>query len=99
MTRAVFPQPLKRIRTVGHMAGFLSVGVFCFTVSAWGATKVAPKRVLIFSSFGRDIAPSNATAVSFRTTVVQELGEPIDIDDATFDAARFGEAKQEAAFV
>ena len=99
MTRAIFPHPLKWIRTVEFIAGFLSLGVFCFAVSALGATEVPPKRVLIFSSFGRDMAPSNAVAVSFRTALVRELAEPVDLDDATVDAARFGEPKEEGPFV
>ena len=99
MARTIFPHNIKFTRTVGLIAGLLSLGIFCFAGGAWGAAKISPKRVLIFSSFGRDMAPSNATAVSFRTAIVQELGEPVDIDDATVDAARFGEPMQEAAFV
>jgi len=99
MTRAVFSHTIKRRRIVGFVTSFLPLGVFCFSVSALGATEASPKRVLIFSSFGRDMAPSNATAVSFRTALVRELAEPVDLDDATVDAARFGEPKQETTFV
>ncbi len=66
------------------------------TLGAFGAT---PKRVLILDSFGRDIAPFNATASAFRTTLALELGEPVDIFEASLDAARFVEPEEEGPFV
>ena len=66
---------------------------------ALAATNVPAKRVLIIDSFGRDIGPFNAVAAAFRTTLTRELAEPVDVDEAPFDTARFAEPKQEAPFV
>ena len=66
---------------------------------ALAATNVPAKRVLIIDSFGRDIGPFNAVAAAFRTTLTRELAEPVDVDEAPFDTARFAEPKQEALFV
>ena len=66
------------------------------TFCASGAT---PKRVLILDSFGRDIAPFNAGGSAFRTTLARELGEPVDIYEASLDAARFIEPEKEGPFV
>jgi hypothetical protein len=67
--------------------------------AALAATKVPAKRVLIIDSFGRDIGPFNAVATAFRTTLTRGLAEPVDVDEAPFDTARFAEPKQEAPFV
>ena len=66
---------------------------------ALAATNVPAKRVLIIDSFGRDIGPFNAVAAAFRTTLTRELAEPVDVDEAPFDTARFAEPKEEAPFV
>lgn len=63
------------------------------------ASAATPKRVLILDSFGRDIAPFNAGASAFRTTLARELGEPVDIYEASLDAARFAEPEKEEPFV
>ena len=68
-------------------------------LTALAATNVPAKRVLIIDSFGRDIGPFNAVAAAFRTTLTRELAEPVDVDEAPFDTARFAEPKQEANFV
>lgn len=38
-------------------------------------------------------------SAAFRTTLARELAEPLDIDEAPLDTARFAEPKQEALFV
>ena len=75
-----------------------AVEVF-LALTALAATNVPAKRVLIIDSFGRDIGPFNAVAAAFRTTLTRELAEPVDVDEAPFDTARFAEPKQEAPFV
>jgi signal transduction histidine kinase len=54
---------------------------------------------LILDSFGRDIAPFNTAVSTFRTTLARELGEPVDIYEASLDAARFAEPEKETPFV
>jgi len=70
----------------------MALATFC----ASGAT---PKRVLILDSFGRDIAPFNAAASVFRTTLALDLGQPVDIYEASLDAARFAEPENEQPLV
>jgi hypothetical protein len=42
------------------------------------AAAANPKRVLILDSFGRDVSPFVAAVSALRTTLAQELGDPVD---------------------
>lgn len=64
-----------------------------------GASAATPKRVLILDSFGRDVAPFNVVASTFRTTLGRELGEPIDLYEESLELGRFAEPAREAPFV
>ena len=76
---------------------FLALGLFAsFAFTAPGAN---PRRILILDSFGRDIAPFNTAVSAFRTTLARELGDPVDIYEASLDAARFAEPEKEAPFL
>jgi two-component system, LuxR family, sensor kinase FixL len=70
--------------------------VFFLKASVLGATNARPRRVLILDSFGRDVAPFNAAAAAFRTTLARDLGEPVGIYGESLDRARFAEAEKEA---
>lgn len=61
--------------------------------------QATPKRVLILDSFGRDVAPFNVGVAAFRTELARELGEPVDLYEASLDAARFAEPEKEEPFV
>jgi signal transduction histidine kinase len=63
------------------------------------ASAVAPKRILILDSFGRDVAPFNAAVSTFRTTIARELGQPVDIYEASLDRARFAAPEKDGPFV
>ena len=67
----------------------------CAAASAQGL----PKRVLILDSFGRDVAPFNAGVATFRTALAREMGEPVDLYEASLDAARFAEPEKEEPLV
>jgi two-component system, LuxR family, sensor kinase FixL len=73
--------------------------VFSIEASPLGATNARPRRVLILDSFGRDVAPFNAAAAAFRTTLARDLGEPVDIYEELLEMARFAEAKKEEPLV
>jgi two-component system, LuxR family, sensor kinase FixL len=73
--------------------------VFSIEASPLGATNARPRRVLILDSFGRDIAPFNAAAAAFRTTLARDLGEPVDIYEESLEMARFAEAEKEEPLV
>ena len=68
-------------------------------VVACCASAATPKRLLILDSFGRDVAPFNTAVSTFRTTLARELGAPVDIYEASLDAARFAEPERETPFV
>lgn len=82
---------------------FLRKWIILILISLFAACTFAiaktPARVLILDSFGRDIAPFNAAVSSFRTSLARELGEPVDIYEASLDAARFAEPENEVPFV
>ncbi len=82
------------LRTLSPRLGGLALIFIAVCSSA-----VEPKRVLILDSFGRDVAPFNVGASSFRTTLARDLGEPVDIYEAPLDAARFANLENEAPFL
>jgi hypothetical protein len=86
-----------RCRWVAALASLL--GIFLFALSAFGVTKTSPKRVLIIDSFGHDVAPFNALASAFRTTLRREIAEPLDINEASLDTARFMGPQEQGTFV
>jgi PAS domain S-box-containing protein len=92
---------LKRTTKSKSVVAFmiLLAGEVLLALTALAAANDFPKRVLIIDSFGRYIAPFNAVSAAFRTTLARELAEPLDIDEAPLDTARFAEPKQEALFV
>jgi signal transduction histidine kinase len=45
------------------------------------------------------VAPFATAASAFRTTLAEELGEPVDFYDASLDMARFGEPEKQGVFV
>ena len=83
-----------RLRAAGSLISLLFL-----VLSSPSAANDPPKRVLIIDSFGRYIAPFSAVSAAFRTTLARELGEPVDIDEAPFDTARFADPQQETVFV
>jgi signal transduction histidine kinase len=74
-------------------------GLLLLTLAIRCAAADTPKRVLILDSFGRDVEPFATTASAFRTTLAEELGEPVDFYDVPLDMARFAEPEKEGLFV
>lgn len=58
-----------------------------------------PKRVLIMNPFGRDVAPFSTLISSFRTTLANEAGEPIDFHEVSLDLARYTQLEMEETLV
>jgi two-component system, LuxR family, sensor kinase FixL len=58
---------------------------------------VAAKRVLLLNSFSRDVAPFSAVAAACRTTLVRDLGEPVELLEVSLDMAWFGLPEMESA--
>ncbi len=87
---------MKRLFVVRSIAPLIAGLALALTAPC--ASAAAPKRVLILDSFGRDIAPFNVAVSALRTTLAKELGEPVDIHEASLEAARFVDPVKEAAF-
>ena len=77
-------------------AALLALAVHALPAPA--AEPVRPKTVLILDSFGPDVASFHAAAAAFRTTLAQELGQPVDFHQVSLDAARFTDPGTEKAF-
>ncbi len=74
------------------LARGINPAVLLLAVAACGAQPDSPKRVLVLDSFGRDVAPFNAVASAFRTTLVRELGESVDLHETALEVGRFPKA-------
>jgi len=75
------------------------LGLFLVDLRTCRASAATPKRVLILDSFGHDRAPVNPAASTFRATLAREFGEPVDICEASLDAARLAEPEKAMPFV
>ncbi len=89
MTHAVHIKP--RLR--------LWLGLLFVALCTCSAAADSPKRVLILNPFGRDVEPFCAAVSSFRTTLVRELGEPVDFHEIPLDLARFTGPEGDAPLV
>jgi signal transduction histidine kinase len=58
-----------------------------------------PKRVLIIHSYGREIAPYDAIASTFRTELARGSTEPIAIYEASIDAGRPGASEDDEPLI
>jgi signal transduction histidine kinase len=70
-------------------------------VSFWATLSIAtagPKRVLLLNSFGRDFAPWNEYAKSFRAELDRQWPEPVELYDLSLVIARFQTKDQEGPF-
>jgi signal transduction histidine kinase len=73
-------------------------GLLLLTWATSCVADVAPKRVLILDSFGREVAPFTIAVSSFRTALAQELGAPVVLYDESLNMARFTGENREAPF-
>ena len=78
---------------------WVCLGMILLTLATFDASAAGPKRVLILTPFGRDVAPFSAVVSSFRTTLARELGEPVDFYEVPLDLARVSGAQGEAPLV
>ena len=96
-TLPVTPRPLSTSRKLPltmrcgtHITRVFCAG-FAILLSALVATPAladSPKRILILNPFGRDIEPHAAAVSAFRSTLVREMGEPVEFDEIPLDLAR-----------
>ena len=57
------------------------------------------KRVLIVHSFGSTAPPFTTHSTAFETTLTQEMGKRIDLDEVSLDMARYAQPDMEEPFV
>lgn len=80
-----------------HPLGF-GLGVL-FLLAAPGAPAAPTKRVLIVHSFGNAAPPFTTASTAFETALVEEMGEPVDLDEVSLDVARYATLEMEEALV
>ena len=77
----------------GWLAALLAV------LAAGGAAGVTPKRVLLLHSYGRGFEPFQSVSETFRTELVQQLGEPAECYDVPLESTRFAGAGAEEPLI
>ena len=81
------------------MARRAAVGLLLLALAPAAAGAAEAKRVLIVHSFGSTAPPFTTHSTSFQTTLTNEMGERIDMDEVSLDMARYAQPDMEGAFV
>src|SRR5437764_1171998 len=68
------------------------------TTDARGAERQRPWHVLMVHSFGSSAPPFTTHSTAFETTIKQELGTEVDLDEVALDMARYAKPDMEEAF-
>ena len=89
------------IRRLGrwNIYGFCAVVCLIVASGAEAADVERPKRVLIVHSFGSSAPPFTTHSTAFETTLTQEMGKRVDLDQVSLDMARYAQPDMEEAFV
>jgi len=90
------------IRRFGHwnVSALLAVVCLIVTVGVDAADETEPaKRVLMVHSFGSSAPPFTTHSTAFETTLTQEMGKRVDLDQVSLDMARYAQPDMEEAFV
>ena len=74
-------------------------GIWLGVLACPPAHAAEPTRVLIIYSFGREIAPYDTIASSFRTELARKSAGPVVLSEATLDAGRPVTQEEEEAFL
>jgi signal transduction histidine kinase len=80
------------------MASRVFLSVIVLLLAMTGEAFSEPKRVLLLHSFGRDFAPWNEYARTFREELNRQSPDPIDLYEASLATARFPD-EEEGPFV
>ena len=89
------------IRRFGHwnVSALLAVVCLIVTVGVHAAEEGPAKRVLMVHSFGSSAPPFTTHSTAFETTLTQEMGKRVDLDQVSLDMARYAQPDMEEAFV
>jgi len=63
------------------------------------ASTAEPKRVLILNSFGLNAPPFSFQSTAFKSALVANIGERVDLDEVSLDMTRYADADMEKAIV
>jgi two-component system sensor kinase FixL len=85
------PKPMK------YRAAMLAGG-FWLGMTVLPALGAIPKRVLIIHSFGPTAPPFTTHSTAFETTLTEEMGELVDLDEASLDMGRYGQPDMQDSF-
>ena len=88
-----------RERDCGRSREWIAGLIALVWFAACNAPAASPKRVLILQSFGPGVAPYNAVAAGFRSTLSHEMDEPVDVYEVSLDVNRFNGPGMEKPFV
>ena len=85
-----------RCRSCCVHSGF---SLLSFLLTALCALAAEPKRVLVVHSFGSAAPPFTTGSTAFESTLIEEMGEPVDLDEVSLDVARYATLDMEEALV
>jgi hypothetical protein len=74
-------------------------GAILFGLATFSVLAAEPKGVPVVHSFGRAAPPFTTASTAFETTLMAEMGEPVDLDEVSLDVARYAALDQEGALV
>jgi signal transduction histidine kinase len=94
----LFPSLIRRIGCWGIYA-LCAIVCLIVTSGAHAADAERPKRVLMVHSFGSSAPPFTTHSTAFETTLTQEMGKRVDLDQVSLDMARYAQPDMEEAFV
>jgi signal transduction histidine kinase len=88
-------------RRCGCWGVYVLSAIVCLIVTGGvhAAEAERPKRVLMVHSFGSSAPPFTTHSTAFETTLTQELGKRVDLDQVSLDMARYAQPDMEEAFV
>jgi signal transduction histidine kinase len=94
----LFPRLIRRF---GCWGIYVLCAIVCpiVTAAAYAADTEQTKRVLMVHSFGSSAPPFTTHSTAFETTLTQEMGKRVDLDQVSLDMARYAQPDMEEAFV
>jgi signal transduction histidine kinase len=96
-----YPSLIRR-RRFGHwnVSALLAIVCLIVTVGVDAADETEQaKRVLMVHSFGSTAPPFTTHSTAFETTLTQDMGKRIDLDQVSLDMARYAQPDMEEPFV
>ena len=89
------------LRRFGRWSIYALCAIVCLivTAGAYAAEDGPAKRVLMVHSFGSTAPPFTTHSTAFETTLTQQMGKRVDLDEVSLDMARYAQPDMEEPFV